>query len=101
MRHAAVTLGCSVVLASGLAFAQQHNMPSGKMTDEEIIKSAISAAPEAIGKGATIIEVDSTGRFDFCGRAATNLPAWPITPIRRVLTQCVPTETLWSGSKPG
>ena len=55
--------GCSVVLVSGLAFAQQHNMPSGKMTDEEIIKSAISAAPETIGKGATIIEVSSDGKI--------------------------------------
>ena len=63
MRHVALTLGCSVVLVSGLALAQQHNMPSGKMTDEEIIKSAMSAAPETIGKGATIIDV-SSGRKD-------------------------------------
>ena len=63
MRHVAVTFGCSAVLVSGLAFAQQHNMPSGKMTDEEIIKSAVSAAPEAVGKGATIIEVDSEGKI--------------------------------------
>ena len=26
MRHVALTLGCSVVLVSGLAVAQQHNM---------------------------------------------------------------------------
>jgi len=32
-------------------------MPSGTMTDEQIIKSAMSAAPEAISKGATIIDV--------------------------------------------
>jgi hypothetical protein len=63
MRHVALTLGCSVVLASGLAVAQQHNMPSGKMTDEEIIKSAMSAAPETIGKGATIIDVSSDGKI--------------------------------------
>ena len=63
MRHVALTLGCSVVLVSGLAVAQQHNMPSGKMTDEEIIKSAMSAAPETIGKGATIIDVSSDGKI--------------------------------------
>ena len=63
MRHVALTLGCSVVLVSGLALAQQHNMPSGKMTDEEIIKSAMSAAPETIGKGATIIDVSSDGKI--------------------------------------
>ena len=51
------------VLGSTSAFAQQHTMPSGKMTDEEIIKSAMSAAPEAIGKGATIIDVGSDGKI--------------------------------------
>jgi hypothetical protein len=63
MRHVALTFGCSVVLISGLAVAQQHNMPSaGKMTDDEIIKSAMSAAPQAIGKDATIIDVGSDGK---------------------------------------
>ena len=59
MRQVAATFGLSLVFASGLAVAQQHMMPSGKMTDDEIIKSAMSAAPEAIGKDATIIDVGS------------------------------------------
>jgi hypothetical protein len=63
MRHVAVTFGCTVVLVSGLAVAQQHSMPSGKMTDEQIIKNAMSAAPEAIGKDATIIDVGSDGKI--------------------------------------
>jgi hypothetical protein len=63
MRHVAMTFGCSVLLVSGLAFAQQHNMPSAKMTDDEIIKSAMSAAPQAIGKSATIIDVGSDGKI--------------------------------------
>src|SRR5205823_4303154 len=62
MRHVALAFGCSVVLVSGLAVAQQHNMPSATVTDEEIIKSAMSAAPESIGKGATIIDVGSDGK---------------------------------------
>ena len=33
------------------------------MTDAEIIKSAMSAAPEAIGKNATIIDVGSDGKI--------------------------------------
>jgi hypothetical protein len=33
------------------------------MTDEQIIKSAMSAAPEAIAKGATIIDVGSDGKI--------------------------------------
>ncbi len=63
MRHVALTFGCSVVLVSGLAVAQQHTMPSGKMSDDEIIKSAMSAAPEAIGKGAKIIDVGADGKI--------------------------------------
>ena len=41
MRQVAATFGLSLVFASGLAVAQQHMMPSGKMTDDEIIKSAM------------------------------------------------------------
>src|SRR5260370_23037920 len=63
MRRVALIFGCLIVLVSGLAAAQQHNMPSGKMTDEEIIKSAMSAAPQAIGKDATIIDVGSDGKM--------------------------------------
>jgi hypothetical protein len=64
MRKITLFFGCSVLLISGLAIAQQHNMPSGKMTDEDIIKSAMSAAPEAIGKGATIIDVAQMARLE-------------------------------------
>jgi hypothetical protein len=63
MRNVGATVGCSLVLASGLAVAQQHTMPSGKVTDDELIKSAMSAAPEAIGKDATIIDVGSDGKI--------------------------------------
>jgi hypothetical protein len=71
------------------------------MTDEEIIKSAMSAAPEAIGKGATIIDVAVMEKFELCARAVTNLPAWPITPTRLVQTRCVPTAMQWNGSTLG
>jgi hypothetical protein len=63
MRKTTLILGCSILLIAGLAVAQQHSMPSGKMTDEEIIKSAMSAAPQAIAKGATIIDVGSDGKI--------------------------------------
>ena len=63
MRHVGATFVCLVVLGSAIAFAQQHTMPSGTKTDEDIIKSAMSAAPEAISKGATIIDVGSDGKI--------------------------------------
>src|SRR5436190_16436025 len=63
MRKITLIFCGSAVLISGLAAAQQHNMPSGKMTDQDIIKSAMSAAPEAIGKGAKIIDVGADGKI--------------------------------------
>jgi hypothetical protein len=102
MRHVALTLGCSVVLVSGLAVAQQHNMPSAKMTDEEIIKSAMSAAPETIGKGATIIDVSSDGKIRVVRQGSNQFTCMadnPNTP--GPVTQCAPTETQWSGSRLG
>ena len=63
MRKTTLIFSCSALLISGLAIAQQHNMPSGKMPDEDIIKSAMSAAPEATGKGARIIDVGSDGKI--------------------------------------
>jgi hypothetical protein len=72
-------------------------MPSGKMTDEEIIKSAMSAAPEAIGKGATIIDVGSDGKIRVVRQGSNQFTAWPITPTRLAQTRCVPTEMQWNG----
>src|ERR1700738_2480890 len=63
MQKDTLIFGCSVLLISGSAIAQQHSMPSGKMTDEDIIKSAMSAAPEAIAKGATIIDAGADGKI--------------------------------------
>ena len=100
MRQIALTFGCSVILFSGLAVAQQHNMPS-KMTDEEIIKSAMSAAPPESEKTPQLLMSARTEKFALCVRAAIILPAWPITPTRPVQTQCAPTKTQWSGLRLG
>jgi hypothetical protein len=82
MRKATLIFGCSVFIISGAAVAQQHSMPSGKMTDEDIIKSAMSAAPEAIAKGATIIDVGSDGKIRVVRKGTNQFtcmadnPAW-------------------------
>ena len=101
MRHVGATFVCLVVLGSAIAFAQQHTMPSATKTDEDIIKSAMSAAPEAISKGATIIDVGSDGKIQLCAKAVTNLPAWPITQTHLVQIRCVPTGMQWNGSTLG
>jgi hypothetical protein len=61
MRKTTLIFGCSGLLISGLAIAQQHGMPSGKMTDEDIIKrglqeiewviSGIIAADKLVDRG--------------------------------------------------
>src|SRR6266436_9508608 len=101
MRHVALIFGCLIVLVSGLAVAQPHNMPSGKMTDEEIIKSAMSAAPQAIGKDATIIDVGSDGKMRVVRQGSNQFTCMADNPTHLVQTRCVPTETQWSGSRLG
>ena len=46
--------------APGLA---QHAMPASGKSDDELIRSAMSAAPEAISRDATIIDVGADGKI--------------------------------------
>jgi hypothetical protein len=46
-------------LTPSFAFAQEHQ----KMSDEDLIKLSLSAAPEAIAKDATIIAMDHDGKM--------------------------------------
>ena len=60
-------LTCAAVLTlavcSSYAFAQAPmGHAGGNMSDEELIKLAISAAPEAVTKDATVIMVGSDGK---------------------------------------
>ena len=64
--------GCFGALAATLAFAQQHNMPAAKMSDEDIIKSATSAAPEAISKNATVIDIGADGKIRVVRKGTNN-----------------------------
>ncbi|HXO91043.1 MAG TPA: hypothetical protein VN849_09690 [Stellaceae bacterium] len=61
------SLTCAAVLTlavcSSYAFAQAPmGHPGANMSDEELIKLAISAAPEAVTKDATVIMVGSDGK---------------------------------------
>jgi hypothetical protein len=61
------TLACAVVLTLAVgtshAFAQgTTGHGGGNMTDQELIKLALSAAPEAVTKDATVITVDNNGK---------------------------------------
>ena len=56
---ALVALGC---LFSAPILAQEHHA-AGPLSDEELIKSAESAAPMAIAKEATIIALTAEGKI--------------------------------------
>jgi hypothetical protein len=63
---------CCCLGISSSSFAQQHNMPASKMSDEDIIKSAMSAAPEAISRDATIIDVSADGKIRMVRKGSNN-----------------------------
>jgi hypothetical protein len=46
-------------LTPGFAFAQEHH----KMSDEDLVKLSLSAAPETIAKDATILAMDHDGKM--------------------------------------
>src|SRR5919206_1502331 len=50
-----------IVLAAG-AGAQQHAAPAA-MTDEDMIKSAMAAAPEEVAKRATVVAIGADGKM--------------------------------------
>ena len=54
----------AMAMCSGSAFPQgTMSHGGGNMTDEELIKLALSAAPEAISKDATVITVGDDGKI--------------------------------------
>ena len=53
----------TMAVCSSSAFAQATMGHSGgNMTDEQLIKLALSAAPEAVGKDATVVTVGDDGK---------------------------------------
>ncbi|HXX09103.1 MAG TPA: hypothetical protein VEJ43_13655 [Pseudolabrys sp.] len=67
-----IVIGGFSVLFVAPAIAQQHTMPPAKITDEEIIKSATSAAPVAISKNATVIDIGADGKVRVVRKGTNN-----------------------------
>jgi hypothetical protein len=67
-----------VALAAG-AGAQQHAAPMA-MTDEDMIKSAMAAAPEAIAAGAAIVAVEADGNMRILRRGSNGFTCLPDNP---------------------
>jgi hypothetical protein len=58
-RRVLVSFSASILLFAGVLLAQ-HSM--GATPDDQIVASAMKAAPAAVGKGATVIDVSADGK---------------------------------------
>ena len=67
-----------IVLAAG-AGAQQHAAPMA-MTDEDMIKSAMAAAPEAVAAGAAIVALEADGNMRTLRRGSNGFTCLPDNP---------------------
>jgi hypothetical protein len=67
-----------VALAAG-AGAQQHAAPMA-MTDEDMIKSAMAAAPEAVAAAAAIVALEADGNMRILRRGSNGFTCLPDNP---------------------
>jgi hypothetical protein len=57
------SLACATLLAFALTPSYGFAQTSHNMSDEELIKLALSAAPEAVAKDATVVDMDHDGKM--------------------------------------
>ena len=71
----------AVAASIGVAHAQgtgaEHNP---LQTDEEMVQNAMSAAPEAVGRNATIVTMDAQGKMRTLQEGTTNFTCFPDDP---------------------
>lgn len=67
-----------LVFAGTLIAARQHDMPA--QSDDALIKSAMAAAPAAIGEGATIVTVAADGTLRTIRKGTNNFTCMPDNP---------------------
>jgi hypothetical protein len=78
----ALILALGFATASSMAVAQQHHT-AAPTSDDELIKSAMSAAPPAVTKDATIIAIGPDGKLRTIRKGSNNftcMPDHPATP---------------------
>jgi hypothetical protein len=85
MRTSLVSMICGTAFVWSTAVIGQEvkgEFPSPK-TDEEMIANAVAAAPESIGKNATVIAIDANGKVRTLRKGTNNftcIPDDPTTP---------------------
>ena len=83
MTKGLIGFGASVVLIAFVADtrAQEHAAPA-TMTDEEMIQSAMAAAPEAVAKEATIVAIGADGKLRTLREGGNDFTCLPAVPAR-------------------
>jgi hypothetical protein len=89
----------ALALTPSHGFAQDST--GHKMSDEELIKLSLSAAPEAVARDATVVAMDHDGKMRTCAKEPGSGRACQVTPIRPTLTRCAAIKTQWNGGRPG
>ena len=85
--------GLPLLLSAPPAFAQ--------MSDEDMIQNAMSAAPEAVAKDATIIAMDDQMQMRTLREGTNNFTCMPDNPASRATIRCASTRPPWAGRTPG
>lgn len=79
--HTFAWIACSVVTMGYLtSVSAQHQHTTGPMTDDDIIKSAMAAAPPAVAKDATIVAVSPDGKTRVVRKGTNGFTCLPDNP---------------------
>jgi hypothetical protein len=79
-RHHALTwFACSVFTAISVASASAQHA-AGQMSDEDLVKSAMAAAPPAVAKEATIVTVSPDGKMRVIRKGTNGFTCLPDNP---------------------
>jgi hypothetical protein len=85
----------ALALTPSYGFAQERT--GHNMSDEELIKLSLSAAPEAIAKDATVVAMDHDGKMRTLRQGRGSGRACQVTPIRPTRIRCAALKTRWNG----
>ena len=99
--HTLAWMACSVFTAGFLTTASaQHQHTTGPMSDEDIIRGAMAAAPPAVAKDATIVDVSADGKTRVVRKGSNGFTCLPTTRTRQGLIPCAAIRMPWNGHKP-
>jgi hypothetical protein len=78
-KHYALVFAVGCATASSIAVAQQHHT-AAQTSDEELIKSAMSAAPPAVAQDAAIVAVGPDGKMRTIRKGSNTFTCMPDNP---------------------